>query len=521
MRLQIAIGGLAAVGVLAGCGGTAPTLGGGGIDRNYGPVITRAVGGVQEPVSASTSYAGVSGVFGANFIGASVNLPPETMLNEEAILGTTMLAYSVNGRPMLHEYGTGMQYHLNPQVPVFANVCSPTFSGTGDQICTTEYDQPTGQFQLFTYNSDGSGRTRITSGAGWCVNPSWSPVSTKIAFGINGDIWSINRDGSGLTQLTATAESETLPRFSPSGAKIYYVKNSGGIRQVWEMNTNGTGQIATAVNLGSSPVYGMDLDPSGTEVALVTYSAPNYTISRRTLATGQTSYLLFSTPDEINGVTWSPTGSHIAYARDGASPRIETVRIRDGSTQTLRSISSTFAEGTPEWGPVVRKRSLIAASGVLGTNAAGFMYGMAYSNFASFLAFDAVTRNTVDIDMPPPSGISAANLFATISAADSINMLRYVNGMNVPRVTIVDPAQPATHVQGALVAFDGYTGKVANVIPFNRSRSGEKPARVDANGTVTFRGEFVGVFDGEGKKTNEGASELVFDARTGALQSAR
>jgi hypothetical protein len=144
---------------------------------------------------------------------------------------------------------------------------------------------------------------------------------------------------------------------------------------------------------------------------------------------------------------------------------------------------------------------------------------MTGDKFASFLAFDAVTRNTVDIDVPPPAGFNPSNHFATITAADNITMLRYVNGFIGARISVVDPGSSSTYVQGAVVSFNAATGKVSAVLPFNRSRSGEKPTRTVQGGKVTYRGEFLGVWDDKGKKSNSPVTEVTMDANTGQVLS--
>ena len=509
---------LASVLVLAGCGGNAASrTETATVDNVFGLVSIRSVGGVAEPVTMQGSQSSVTGVFGANFLSAAVTLPPENQLNELALLGTTMLVYSDNGRPVLLDYGTGTPYALNPAATVWDNSCSPTFSGNGAQIASVEYDTVSSS-DIFTYNIDGSSRTKIpnTSNA---ITPNWSPVSSKIAFSSAGDIWVVSTNGTGLTKLTSNADLESKPRWNPSGTKIRYIRVVSGVATLWEMDAAG-GQQRQLVT-GNGPILSWDYDPTGDEVIFVTDHNGGRSIYRSSLAGGPKIELLFTT-DLITSVTWSPQGSHVAYIREGAagSGRIEALRLSDNTTSTVKTLATPASANRLEWGPLVRKRSFIAASSpVLGTNAAGFLYGMVRSNFATFLAFDAVTRSSVDIDVPPPSGINPTNFFATITAADSITMLRYVNGFSTPKITVVDPTVASTFVQGAVVSFDASNGTVAAVIPFNRSRSGEKPSRTEQGGKVTYRGEFLGVWDEKGKKSDAPATEVTMDLRTGKVLS--
>jgi hypothetical protein len=244
-------------------------------------------------------------------------------------------------------------------------------------------------------------------------------------------------------------------------------------------------------------------------------------IDRCNLASGASQNIV-STTDELSDVTWSPEGSRVAYYRTNASgTSIESARLFDGSTSTILPATNRIGLVSLEWGPLVRKRAFIASSNsVLGsTSAAGFLYGMAGDKFASFLAFDAVTRNTVDIDVPPPAGSNSSNHVATITAADKITMLRYVNEFTGARITVVDPSSSSKYIQGAVVSFNAATGKVSSVLPFNRSRSGEKPSRTVRGDKVTYRGEFTGIWDEKGKKSSSPATEVTLDANTGQVLS--
>ncbi|MFZ4507556.1 MAG: TolB family protein [Fimbriimonas sp.] len=405
---------------------------------------------------------------------------------------------------------------LNPTAPPYINTCSPSVSGNGTQIVSSEYDSPTNS-DLYVTNTDGSGRVQITNGTN-AITPNWSPVSSKIVYSQGGDIWVINSNGTGATRLTTTTEIELQPKWNAAGTKIGYLRAVGFAYHFWEMDANGANQTSKISTAGT--ISSWDYDPTGNEIVAIA-GYPNRQIMRQSLVSGANLTLVPPSGDYLEGVTWSPQGSHIAYVRDGGGyARIESMRLNDRATLNVRTLSSSSLEASPEWGPLVRRRPFIAATGgVIGTNAAGFLYGMVRSEFASFLAFDAVTRNSVDIDVPPPSGIDPTNFFATITAADTINMLRYANGFSTPRITVVDPSLPSGYIQGAVVSFDASNGKVAAVLPFNRSRSGEKPTRTEQGDRVTYRGDFIGIWDGEGMKSDAPTTEVTMDLRTGKVIS--
>jgi len=94
-------------------------------------------------------------------------------------------------------------------------------------------------YQLWTMNSDGSGKRQITSGH-FDLNPSWSPDGKKIACSrrtVIGDssfrdIWIMDADGSRQVKLTDAAStfgSYDSPSWSPDGKKIAMEAAAGGM----------------------------------------------------------------------------------------------------------------------------------------------------------------------------------------------------------------------------------------------------------------------------------------------------
>ena len=77
-------------------------------------------------------------------------------------------------------------------------------AATGGRI--TFMGNASGNFDIYTMNSDGSGMTDVTNSPFSDQPPSWSPDRSKIAFstriGGNRDIYVINADGSGLLRIT-------------------------------------------------------------------------------------------------------------------------------------------------------------------------------------------------------------------------------------------------------------------------------------------------------------------------------
>ena len=107
-------------------------------------------------------------------------------------------------------------------------------------------DAPGGVWNIFTINTDGTGRTNLTNYTlpTSAFNPNWSPDGAKIAFegnanGPNG-IWVINADGTSPTPLTAppAGTNDGDPAWSPDGTSIAFTRNY----DIWEMSSTGAGQ---------------------------------------------------------------------------------------------------------------------------------------------------------------------------------------------------------------------------------------------------------------------------------------
>jgi large repetitive protein len=104
-----------------------------------------------------------------------------------------------------------------------------TFPGQNGKIVFIA--NPTGTWQMYTINADGSGMTQITNLPSTTNDlwvPSFSPDGKKIAFchDMTGapEIYTINADGTGLTQLTFDNLFDCTPHWSPDGMRIAFAR---------------------------------------------------------------------------------------------------------------------------------------------------------------------------------------------------------------------------------------------------------------------------------------------------------
>ena len=122
-------------------------------------------------------------------------------------------------------------------------IADPDWSSDGSQIvfCIKGGETPT----LYLININGSELTEISPG----FDPSWSPIEDKIAYELNGQIYTMNSNGGDITQLT-TGYSSAQPAWSPDGTKIIYTYYEAGKASIWIMNADGSGktQLTTSTD---------------------------------------------------------------------------------------------------------------------------------------------------------------------------------------------------------------------------------------------------------------------------------
>ena len=167
--------------------------------------------------------------------------------------------------------GTGLQQIVVDPSPVdpsssetlFNNQTYPTWSPDRQSIAFNRSIGTT-ESGIGVVGVDGSGLRWLITGAN---NPSWS-VNNRIAFDMNGGIWTIQPDGTGLTQVTSVG-GDLIPKWSRDGTRLVFAHSVG--------------------------------NASGTAYDIVTTRGDG--TDRRTLATGG---------NNVNP-SWSPDGAFVLY----------------------------------------------------------------------------------------------------------------------------------------------------------------------------------------------------------------
>lgn len=498
-----------ALAMLSGCGGGGGSSESGAKEIHSGTVSALVVGEPKSAVHMSGEGSTISGLYGASFLNVSVNLQGDTSLNDPDIQKEAPLGLSINGRPGFYDFQLNRVFSLSNTPSTNAETCDTSFSASG-QFALSAENIAANERSIYLTSLDGLTRTRLTTG-NQDFFPTWSVADGKIAFERGGDVYTMTSSGASVTNLTsAHPNTITRPKFSPDGTKIGFLENVDGVYWFSEIPAAG-GAVVSRRIVGS--LLDWDYVNNADEIVILyPVNATETRVRHMQLVTGaiKTLYTETSTTTTLDGVAVSPGGSLVAVkSEDSSTQNLLIIDLFTGSVETISNVSK-LNYYVDDWMQLPRKKFFInPTAAVLHTNAAGFLFGTKGSRFTSMLAVDAQTRNNLVI--------SNAYYVSTITASDKITMLRFANSFAAPRVTIIDPANVATHAQGAIVNYEAATGTIKNVLTFTRSRNGSSPTSTVRNGKVTFTGDFVAAFDSEGKKIADRPTTVEFDQATAEM----
>lgn len=203
----------------------------------------------------------------------------------------------------------------------------PSFSPDGKKIAFCH--DLSGAAEIYTINADGSGLTQLTFDNLFDCAPHWSPDGTRLAFSrvvpstFQTVIATMPADGSGsITNLTSEIWNAFWPTYTPDGSRITFVSTQAGfISVMWIMNSDGTHQRRlTQAALEGFPA---DVSPDGQHILVINHESTPitpYEVFRMNLNGGGLTQL--SNPGkghhDIPG-TYSPDGTKVVFASDRLS----------------------------------------------------------------------------------------------------------------------------------------------------------------------------------------------------------
>jgi Tol biopolymer transport system component len=512
-------------------------------DQTFGPMVTRAVGTAQPPVSASAGNTTVIGVAGATFgTVTQVDTSPKSLADTKISFEREGVVYTINPD------GTALK-PITISVDGLFVFGGPVWSPDGTRMAFAASTQPGPPQDIYVMNADGTGVKNLTNTASAAeFSLTWSPDGKKIAYRRfdsdpnNGQIYVMNAaDGSGQMRLTDGTGNYIGPNWSPDGSQIAFEGYAPGVAndQIYVMNANGTNQ--TRLGNNTSFDAGPSWSPDGTKIAFESDRvAPNITIwTMNPDGSGakQVTFAADGDPNPGNDLvpTWAPDGSALAFLSTRGGPPntklfVGTFSAQDGTLTGIHQIM--YHAGSPSWSTYLPRtpKKLVGSGGIMASSAAGFLFSQASSSgsrsqVASVVTFDtSLTTNRVNARVDKLSDVNtAAAVFSVTDGDGTLNNLRYINSVDGKVIQAVGTSAVPT-AAGILVSFDGTDGSVATVFPYNATKAAGSASMkpVKEGDALVFRGEFAAVWNGKGENAAPSGAHLVkIDAKTGRLIEAQ
>ena len=265
-------------------------------------------------------------------------------------------------------------------VAALVTPASATFPGPDGLISFARFNAKVNSAEIVSARPDGSDVQQLTSNARrFSINSDWSPDGQKIAFdsdrvggGGRTQVYVMNSDGSGVTQVTRGAGFHSSPGWSPDGTSLAIESEWGdypaqqGIWIVPASDPDGVIQaeaqrvttIPKGVSFDSEPQF----SPDASTIAFTRFKSIRKSAIFTVAIDG--SGLRQLTPWKLNAShpDWSPNGQLLSFdSADGAFPGQKGdiyVMAADGSGMTKLTNSPRVREGkrlrleqNPVWSP--------------------------------------------------------------------------------------------------------------------------------------------------------------------------
>jgi Tol biopolymer transport system component len=206
--------------------------------------------------------------------------------------------------------------------------------------------------QMYAVNPDGTGLIQLTHepkgiAARW---PGWSPDGSRLLFvrfnlsTAMGRIWIMNANGSGQRQLASDAPGyrDYQPRYTPDGRQILFSRCSpnDGLCAIWIMRSDGTHRRLLVPFLKTPTEtnnFDANVSPDGRRITFTRFGFHGIA-SQVWMAdiSGAHAHRLTAPQLEAGQATWSPDGSHIAFASNSSRAQSAIYAMRANGTGLTR-----------------------------------------------------------------------------------------------------------------------------------------------------------------------------------------
>ena len=164
----------------------------------------------------------------------------------------------------------------------------------------------------------------------------------------NLDIYAVNPDGTGLVRLTTAPGDDMLARAAMTTDRVAFFSDRAGSRQLFMMNTDGTGQVAVYTP-SAGTLADLGLSSDGARVAVIrTIGGQTDIWAVNADGTGLTQLTNDAAVERT--VAWSPNGRELVYsATVGGQDDVFKLNVGRGTISRLTSGSG--ANVSPSFSP--------------------------------------------------------------------------------------------------------------------------------------------------------------------------
>jgi Tol biopolymer transport system component len=219
---------------------------------------------------------------------------------------------------------------------------SPPAGGSPENIgkilfASNPANTPNTDYDLFTINPDGTGKTQITHFGKYINDPVWSPERSRIAYsalakGNQDKIYIMTADGNESRQLTFGNSRDKFPTWSPDGKQIAYISYRDNVPNLFVMDIDGNNTKQLTNVSGKNTVLWPSWSPVS-DVIAYSYNKAGEDVDFRleiikSDGTGQKEILSSNDKDlSDHEPAWSPDGKTMYFLSNRNSRHIEIWRL--------------------------------------------------------------------------------------------------------------------------------------------------------------------------------------------------
>ncbi|ABA50587.1 Tol-Pal system beta propeller repeat protein TolB [Burkholderia pseudomallei 1106b] len=234
-------------------------------------------------------------------------------------------------------------------------IISPAWSPSGTKVAYVSFElrKPV----VYIHDLPTGRRYVISNQKGNNSAPAWSPDGQTLAVALsltgNTQIYSVSSTGTGLRRLTRSSSIDTEPFYSPDGKWIYFTSDRGGAPQIYRMPAEGeSAGAAQRVTFTGSYNTSPRVSPDGKLLAYISRTGGGFKLYVQDLQSGAANAVTNTTRDE--SPSFAANGQYILYATQSGGRSVLAAVPSDGSAppQILSVQGGAIRE--PSWGPFMQ-----------------------------------------------------------------------------------------------------------------------------------------------------------------------